>query len=181
MAHLIDKSKLQNFVHHVDTSFTKEVISTTVKYYPGTGVTYTPTSGASKVIYECNLQTSWNPDNKASYPSTRLQYSTDSTNYVNGNWTTITGWVSSENKEKWLCKGNALYLEEQVLNISLRSAQGFYESNSSTDYISIIRRRPWSSWPMSGTPQINKDGSGESGFSTEHPTGASRLLVMRLE
>ena len=91
MAHLIDKSKLQNFVHHVDTSFTKEVISTTVEYYPGTGVTYTPTSGASKVIYECNLQTSWSPDDKASYPSTRLQYSTDSTNYVNGNWTTISG------------------------------------------------------------------------------------------
>ena len=91
MAHLIDKSKLQNFVHHVDTSFTKEVISTTVEYYPGTGVTYTPTSGASKVIYECNLQTGWNPDNNANYPNTRLQYSTDSTNYIDGNWTTISG------------------------------------------------------------------------------------------
>ena len=93
----------------------------------------------------------------------------------------ISGWVSSENKEKWICKATALYLEEQVLNISLRAAQGFYESNNSTDYISVLRRRPWSSWPLGGTPQINKDGSGESGFSTAHPTGASRLLVMRLE
>ena len=91
MAHLIDKSKLQNFIHHVDTSFTKEVISTTIEYYPGTGVTYTPTSGASKVIYECNYQIAWSPDALGSWPSTRLQYSTDSTNYIDGNWTTITG------------------------------------------------------------------------------------------
>ena len=91
MAHLIETNKLQNYVHHVDTSFTKEQISTTVEYYPGTGVTYTPASGASKVIYECNLQYSWDPDGYGSYPCTRLQYSTDSTNYVDGNWTTITG------------------------------------------------------------------------------------------
>ena len=91
MAHLIETNKLQNYVHNVDTSFTKEVISDTVEYYPGTGVTYTPASGGSKVIYECNLQISWDPDSDASYPCGRLQYSTDSTNYVNGTWTTIAG------------------------------------------------------------------------------------------
>ena len=91
MSHLIETNKLQNHIHNVDTSFTQEQISDTVEYYPGTGVTYTPTSGASKVIYECNLQVSWDPDGKGSYPCTRLQYSTDSTNYIDGNWTTISG------------------------------------------------------------------------------------------
>jgi len=91
MAHLIEANKLQNYVHNVDTSFTKEAISTTIEYYPGTGVTYTPSTGASKVIYECNYQIAWNPDGYGSYPCTRLQYSTDSTNYVNGTWTTISG------------------------------------------------------------------------------------------
>ena len=46
MAHL--EEKLRNYVHHVDTSFTKEEITTTVEYYPGTEVTYTPTPGADK-------------------------------------------------------------------------------------------------------------------------------------
>lgn len=79
------KDKYSNFVHSVDTSFTSEVISTVVEFYPGTEVTYTPQSGASKVIYECSLQTSWQPDNINSYANTRLQYSTD-----NGStWTTI--------------------------------------------------------------------------------------------
>ena len=91
MAHLIETNKLQNYVHNVDTSFTKEVISTSIEYYPGTGVTYTPSTGASKVIYECNYQISWDPDRSGSYPCTRLQYSTDSTNYVNGTWTTFSG------------------------------------------------------------------------------------------
>ena len=91
MAYLIETNKIRNFIHNVDTSFTKEQISTTVEYYPGTGVTYTPTSGASKVIYECDSQIAWDPDVKGSYPCTRLQYSTDSTNYIDGNWTTITG------------------------------------------------------------------------------------------
>ena len=91
MAHLVKFDKLKNFVHNVDTSFTRETISTTVEYYPGTGVTYTPASGASKVIYECNYQISWSPDPKGSYPCTRLQYSTDSTNYVNGSWQTFSG------------------------------------------------------------------------------------------
>tara|TARA_B100000927_G_scaffold86457_1_gene69658 strand:- start:178 stop:771 length:594 start_codon:yes stop_codon:yes gene_type:complete len=93
----------------------------------------------------------------------------------------ISGWVQSESKEKWLGRNQAAYLEEQTSSPVLRSIQTYYESNSSTDYISCLRRRGWSTWLPGGTPQINKDGSGESGFSTAHPTGASRLLVMRIE
>jgi len=52
MAHLFKVDKLINYIHNVDTSFTKEAISTTVEYYPGTEVTYTPTTGSSKVVYE---------------------------------------------------------------------------------------------------------------------------------
>tara|TARA_B100000212_G_scaffold110904_2_gene82514 strand:+ start:15475 stop:15978 length:504 start_codon:yes stop_codon:yes gene_type:complete len=91
MSYLIDSKKIQNFIHNVDTSFIKESISTTIEYYPGTGVTYTPPAGSSKVIYECNLQLSWPPDGTNSYPCTRLQYSTNSTSYTNGTWTTISG------------------------------------------------------------------------------------------
>ena len=81
----IIKNVYSNFVHNVDTSFTKESISTSIEYYPGTEVTYTPAPNASKVIYECNLQTSWNPDGQGSYSCTRLQYSTDN----GSSWTTI--------------------------------------------------------------------------------------------
>ena len=78
MSYLINKENFSNFVHNVDTTFTKEVINTSVEYYPGTEVTYTPTTGASKVIYECNLQIAWDPDRSGSYSCSRLQYSTDS-------------------------------------------------------------------------------------------------------
>ena len=87
MSYLIDSKKIQNFIHSVDSSFSKEVISTTVEYFPGTEVTYTPTSGASKVIYECDFQVSWNPDAQGSYVYGRLQESTDG----GGSWTTILG------------------------------------------------------------------------------------------
>ena len=73
----IQNKKIQNYIHHVDTNFTKEVISTTIEYYPGTEVTYTPVTGATKVVYECNLQVVWTPDNATTYLSTRLQYSDD--------------------------------------------------------------------------------------------------------
>ena len=81
----IVKDTYSNFVHNVDTSFTKEAITTSLEYYPGTEVTYTPQSTISKVVYECSLQTSWNPDAAASYITTRLQYSDDG----GSNWTTI--------------------------------------------------------------------------------------------
>jgi hypothetical protein len=87
MSYLVNKENFSNFVHHADMSFTKEVISTSIEYYPGTEVTYTPTTGASKVIYECNLQTAWNPDTSGSYSCSRLQYSTDD----GSSWTDIDG------------------------------------------------------------------------------------------
>ena len=83
----IQNKKIQNYVHNVDTSFTKEVITTTLEYYPGTEVTYTPSSNASSVIYECNLQIAWDPDAKGSYQNTRVQYSSDD----GSSWTTIDG------------------------------------------------------------------------------------------
>ena len=83
----IQNKKIQNYVHNIDTSFTKEVISTTVEYYPGTETTYTPPSNASKVIYECNLQAVWSPDNATTYLSTRLQYSDDN----GSSWNDIDG------------------------------------------------------------------------------------------
>lgn len=85
MAHL--EEKLRNYVHHVDTSLTEEVISTTVEYYPGTEVTYTPVPGTDKVVYECSYQISWSPDEKGSYFCTRLQYSTDN----GSSWTDVSG------------------------------------------------------------------------------------------
>ena len=87
MSYLINKENLSNFVHNVDTSFTKEAISTTIEYYPGTEVTYTPTSDSTKIIYECSLQTSWEPDSKGSYICSRLQYSADN----GSSWTDIAG------------------------------------------------------------------------------------------
>jgi len=95
----IFNNSLQNYTHNVDTSFTSSEVSTAVELYEGTGVTYTPSSGASHVVFECNLQTSWNPDNSKSYPCTRLQYSTDSTNFVDGTWTTIAGTQMKEGSE----------------------------------------------------------------------------------
>ena len=73
----IKNKTIQNYVHNVDTSFTKEAISTSIEYYPGTEVTYTPVAGSSNVIYECNLQISWDPDGMKSYICSRLQYSDD--------------------------------------------------------------------------------------------------------
>ena len=87
MSYLINNENFTNFVHNVDTSFTKEIIGTTIEYYPGTEVTYTPTSGASKVIYECSFQNAWNPDGVGSYSCSRLQYSTDN----GSSWTDISG------------------------------------------------------------------------------------------
>tara|TARA_Y100000310_G_C20522272_1_gene734255 strand:- start:322 stop:804 length:483 start_codon:yes stop_codon:yes gene_type:complete len=92
MSYLIDSKKIQNFVHNVDSSFTQEDISTTIEYFPGTEVTYTPTTGASKVVYECEFQVSWNPDAKGSYVYGRLQESTDG----GSSWSTISGTYASD-------------------------------------------------------------------------------------
>ncbi len=91
MAYLHGSNYFTNYSHRADTDFTPEAISTTIEYYKGTGVTYTPVAGATKVIIECDLQTSYSPDTKGNYPCVRVQYSTNSTNYVNGTWTDIPG------------------------------------------------------------------------------------------
>tara|TARA_B100000035_G_scaffold129101_1_gene109746 strand:+ start:324 stop:806 length:483 start_codon:yes stop_codon:yes gene_type:complete len=87
MSYLINTKNISNYVHNADTSFTKEEISTSIEYYPGTEVTYTPTEGYSKVIYECGLTTAWNPDYAGSYSCSRLQYSTNG----GSSWTNIDG------------------------------------------------------------------------------------------
>ena len=92
MSYLIDSKKIQNFTHNVDASFSQEDISTTIEYFPGTEVTYTPTSGASKVIYECDFQIAWNPDAKGSYVYGRLQESTDG----GSSWSTISGTYAAD-------------------------------------------------------------------------------------
>tara|TARA_E500000331_G_C17260029_1_gene714838 strand:+ start:1472 stop:1945 length:474 start_codon:yes stop_codon:yes gene_type:complete len=87
MSYLITQENIVNYVHNVDTGFSSEPVSTTIEYYPGTEVTYTPTTGASKVIYECNFSISWSPDASSSYSCSRLQYSTDG----GSSWSTIQG------------------------------------------------------------------------------------------
>ena len=87
MSYLINTENIANYAYNVDTNFTKEVISTSIEDFPGTEITYTPESGASKVIYECNLQIAWDPDAEGSYSCSRLQYSTDG----GSSWTDIDG------------------------------------------------------------------------------------------
>jgi len=78
---------LREYTILADTSFVKQQIGTTLTGLDDTTVTYTPATGASKVIYECSCQISWDPDYAASIMCARLQYSTDS----GGSWTTYTG------------------------------------------------------------------------------------------
>ncbi len=92
MSYLAETRPIQNYVHNVDTSFSSQAVSTSIIYYPGTEVTYTPTTGATKVIYECNFQIAWSPDKIASYSCSRLQYSTDG----GSSWTTILGTQTKE-------------------------------------------------------------------------------------
>ena len=85
MSYLKTNRKIKNYIHNVDTSFTKQQLGTSIVGYNGTEVTYTPPANAQNVVYECSLQFSWNPDVANSYACTRLQYSDD-----NGStWNTI--------------------------------------------------------------------------------------------
>ena len=87
MSYSIKSGRIKNYVHNVDTSFTKQQLGTSIVAYNGTEITYTPPTGATSVVYECNAQFSWDPDANNSYACTRLQYSDD-----NGStWNTITG------------------------------------------------------------------------------------------
>jgi len=46
----IQNKAIQNYVHNVDTSIASEAISTTIEYYPGSEVTYTPPTGATNLL-----------------------------------------------------------------------------------------------------------------------------------
>ena len=96
MAYLAGSNFFTNYQHQADTSATAESISTTVEYYPYTGFAYTPVSGALNVIIECDIQSGYSPDGKGNYPNIRVQYSTNSTNYINGSWTDIAGTQCAE-------------------------------------------------------------------------------------
>ena len=102
MSYLAEQSKFRNYVHNVDTSFTKEAISTAFEVYPGSTVTYTPTTGADYVVYEISAQSAWNPDANMSYMCTKLEYSTDG----GSSWTDIT--------ETRLTEGNGGTLADNV-------------------------------------------------------------------
>ena len=100
----IKRNIASNYVSNVDTSgFDKQQISTTVVGYDGTEVAYTPTANSTNVIYEVNYTLAWNPNEKASYPCTRVQYSDDG----GSSWTTIDdtlsveGTNSTENDMDW--------------------------------------------------------------------------------
>jgi len=79
--------RLRDYVTLADTSFSKQAVSTTLVALDDTTVTYTPTSGAAQVFYECMCQIAWNPDYNASIMCARLQYSENS----GASWTTLTG------------------------------------------------------------------------------------------
>ena len=88
MSYIAKKPNFTNYQFNIDTTgFTKQVVSTTLVGYSGTEIDYTPTSGASKVIYEVNLDISWHPDGAGSYPCTRVQYSDDN----GSSWNTVSG------------------------------------------------------------------------------------------
>ena len=94
----------------------------------------------------------------------------------------IGGYVEgSINDERWICRGNTSYLEEQTSSYNTRNICGYYESTSSSCYIVCLANRVWSSWPPGGTPTLNSSGASSFGTSTDFPYGESRLLVMRLE
>lgn len=93
----------------------------------------------------------------------------------------IGGYVDSLSAERWIARGRASYLEEQVRGFHAKNACGFYESTGSNCYAVCLHSRAWSTWPPGGTPTVNRDGSSHFYTSTSFPYGASRLLVMRLE
>ena len=87
MSYKNSKGLLRDYTTLADTGFVKQQVGTILVELNDTLVTYTPTAGASKVIYECMCQIAWNPDYAASIMCARLQYSSDS----GASWTTYTG------------------------------------------------------------------------------------------
>jgi hypothetical protein len=92
VSYLLESRKIQSYVFHVNTSTAKEIIGTTDEIYPNTDVTYTPPSGAQKVVYQVDYQIAWNPEEHASWSASKLQYSTDG----GTNWTDVTGTLAME-------------------------------------------------------------------------------------
>jgi len=78
MTYFSSSQKIKNIVNLVDNSFTSVQVSTSVITFPGTLTDYTPSSGSVSVVFECNTQFAWNPDNSRSYGDFSLQYSTNS-------------------------------------------------------------------------------------------------------
>ena len=87
MSYLATESAFSNRSTLADTSFTKQLISTTIVGLDSTEFTYTPTSGSTYVHYEVCASYMWDPDNQKSVACLRLQYSTDS----GSTWTDFTG------------------------------------------------------------------------------------------
>ncbi len=132
MSYLIDSEVIKNYIHHVDTSFTKEEISTTIEYIPGTEVTYTPPANAQSVVYECSLQFAWDPDADSSYACTRLQYSDNDGSSWNtiDNTRVLDGSNSSSNDYDWLIATYNFLIPAWSGERKLRLAGRSYNSTS---------------------------------------------------
>ena len=95
----ITNNILQNYNNTIGNHNDTHIISDTIEYYKGTGLTYTPPVNASKVIVECSLQIAAFPTYQVSWANSRLQYSTDSTDYEDGTWTSFPGTQMREGSE----------------------------------------------------------------------------------
>ena len=87
MGYLNASSLLSNVSTLADTTFTKQAVNTTLVALNDSTITYTPSAGAKKVVFECDGAIAWSPDATGSYMCVRLQYSADG----GSTWTTITG------------------------------------------------------------------------------------------
>ena len=133
MTYIQKSTNFSDYQFNVDTTnFVKQAIATTVIGYSGTEITYTPTLGSSKVIYEVNFTLSWDPDTSGSYPCTRVQYSSD-----NGvNWNTISGTevtegtFSSAADYDWMNMSYTFILDSWAGSRKIRLAGRAYSSSS---------------------------------------------------
>ena len=87
MGYLNASGLLSNVSTLADTTFTKQAVSTTLVALNDSTITYTPSAGAKKVVFECDCAIAWSPDSGGSFMCVRLQYSSDG----GSSWTTIGG------------------------------------------------------------------------------------------